>query len=267
MHSFKRSRPEGHAQHRAHTFSGTSKTSGPGAAWVAANAGNARIGRIVNVPRAMAQLAHLAQREIKYVDNAYSGLLFHLSSTPPVAVYIGGPVQGAAPYQRIGSKIVNKSLHIRGIVNPQTTGTNNIGRLLLVYDRQCDGAAPTWATVIQGTTAAGVTSNTTFDGLNMSNRMRFKVLMDEQFYLPSQTYTAGVVTNVSQFDTTGNTGAAKWNFERYIRLPEGLQTHFSATAGGVGDVATGGMFLFASCEGVDAAWNFAYGVRLRFDDL
>lgn len=264
----KRSRPEGHAQHRAHTFAAGAKSSGPGAGWAAQQ--KYQIGKVVNVPRAMAQLAHLAQREIKYCDNAVTATNFRISSTPPVAVYIGGPVQGAAPYQRIGSKIMNKSLHMRGIITCNATSLEDLGRIIVVYDRQADGAAPAFADLIKATTAAGATSSGAMDGVNMDNRLRFKVLVDEQIRFPAVTNAAGagVLTNSgNQFDATGNASAAKWNFERYIRLPEGVVTHYKATAGGIGDVATGSIVLFCVSYDQDACWAFDWSCRLRFDDL
>jgi len=207
------------------------------------------------------------QREIKFVDNALTNTLFRSAATPPVGVYLGGPVQGAAPYQRVGQKIMNKSIHIRGIVVNSATSTEDLGRILVVYDRQPNGAVPTYATLIASYIAAGTSASTAYDGINMNNRERFKVLCDEQFRFPACTNTSGVLTNLAQIDATGNTAAAKWNFERFIRLKD-LVTHFNTTnGGGIGDVTTGALLMFVVSQGNDSCWTFNWSSRLRFDDL
>lgn len=206
-------------------------------------------------------------REIKFVDNALTNTDFRTAATPPVGVYIGGPVQGAAPYQRVGQKLLNKSLQIRGIVVNKATSTEDIGRILIVYDRQPNGAVPVWSLVVASYIAAGTSASTAYDGLNMNNRERFKVLADEQLRFPAVTNTSGVLTNQAQTDATGNTGAAKWNFERFIRLKD-MPTHFNATnGGGIGDVTTGSLVMFCVSQSNDACWTFNWSSRLRFDDL
>lgn len=207
--------------------------------------------------------------EIKFVDNSVVNQTFRLDSVPPQGVYLGGPVQGAAPYQRIGQKIANKSLRVRGVVRPVATGTACFGRILIIYDEQANGALPAWGDVIQSYNAAGTQQAIASDGLNMNNRERFRVLAEEQFYLPSLTYTAGVVTNLGQVDTAGNKQASAFNFDRFIPLRD-LVTHYKASAGGIGDVATGAISIWCaldSTSGTDSSWTFTYTSRLRYDDL
>lgn len=207
------------------------------------------------------------QHEIKFVDNALTGTLFRTDSTPPVGVYLGGPVQGAAPYQRIGQRIANKSIRIRGIVQPVASSTaTTMGRIVVVYDEQANGAVPAWSDVVLAYTAAGASSSSTYDGINMNNRERFKVLVDEQFWLPATTITAGVVTAGQQFDATGNKKAAPWNFDRFVPLKD-LVTHFKASAGGIGDVATGAIIMYVVTSGSDSSYQFDWSSRLRYDDL
>jgi len=211
------------------------------------------------------------RREIKFVDNALTVSPFQNAATPPTSIYLGGPVQGAAPYQRIGQKIVNKSLHLRGFITATAAAgaiPEDLGRIVVVYDEQTNGAAPAWADVVYSYTAAGSSASSAFDGLNMNNRERFKVLVDEQIRFPACTMgsSAGVVSALFQPDATGNTAAAKWNFERYVRL-NGLVTHYKATAGGVGDVATGAIFMFCMDQTNSGSWTFNWGSRLRYDDL
>jgi len=205
-------------------------------------------------------------REIKYCDMAQSSSAFRIASTPPAFVAINFPVQGAAPYNRVGSKVMNRSIRIRGYINNLLTSINDVGRIIIVYDRQTNGAAPAWGDVIAGVTSAGAASTNALDGINMSNRERFKVLCDEQVLLPSITDAggAGVLTNVAALDTSGPSN--KFNFDRFIPL-RNLETHYKATAGAVGDIATGGIFIATVSNAIDSAWQFSYTSRLRFDDL
>jgi len=211
----------------------------------------------------------MAQHEIKFVDNAATGTIFRLAATPPVGIYLGGPVQGAAPYQRIGQKIANKSLRIRGQVNPNVSNTAGygIGRIIVVYDEQANGAAAAWADVVSAYTAAGGNSSSGYDGLNMNNRERFKCFVDEQFQLPVTTVVGSLITAGVVLDTTANKKAAPWNFDRFIPL-NNLVTHYKGTAGGIGDVATGALLMFVVCDGcTDQSYIFDWSARLRYDDL
>nr|WAE42705.1 MAG: capsid protein [Cressdnaviricota sp.] len=203
-------------------------------------------------------------REIKYVDIAATSITARLYSTPPTATVLNIPVQGAAPYNRIGSKVMNKSLRICGYLTVNATTVQDFVRILVVYDRQTNGSAPSWTSVIQATTSAGAQSNYTIDGLNMDNRERFKVLLDDKVYTPSVSVAAGVLTNFAAPDTSGPTN--RFNYDRWIAL-RGLETHYKATAGAVGDIATGGIFIFVVCTAQDNNWSFVFTSRLRYDDL
>lgn len=219
--------------------------------------------------RAMMPPIQNRQHEIKFVDNAQTTTGMRLSAIPPTGVYLGGPVQGAAPYQRIGQRIANKSLRIRGVVTPATANaTCGIVRIIVVYDEQANGAVPAYADVISAYTAAGANSSTAYDGVNMNNRERFKVLIDEQFQAPATTVTGdGVITAGVVLDTTGNRKMAPWNFDRFVPLKD-LVTHFKASAGGIGDVATGSLIMFVVGDSVtDGSWQFIWSSRLRYDDL
>jgi len=232
---------------------------------------SAMIPRSLNYARAgqRQMMAPIQNRrhEIKFVDNAYTFTAIPLDSSPPTGIYLGGPVQGAAPYQRIGQRIANKSLRIRGnVIANASNPVGCIGRILVVYDEQTNGATPAWSDVILAYTAAGATSSHTADGINMNNRERFKVLVDEQFNFPATTVVGDLITAGVVLDTTGGGRQAPWCFDRFVPMKD-LVTHFKATAGGVGDVATGGIFMFVATSGTDSAFAFEWTARLRYDDL
>lgn len=217
------------------------------------------------IPRGLAMTRYNSnRREIKYCDIAEVQQTIRVFSTPPTAQCLNFPVQGSAPYNRVGSKLMNKSIRIRfQIVPVATNASTDFLRVILFYDRQTNGSAPAWADLIKSTTSAAATASNCLDGINMDNRERFKVLRDQQIQWPTYTYTGGVISAPGVIsDTPPNNQIQDW----YVKL-HGLETHYKATAGAVGDIATGGLFLIATCLGNDATAAIVYSARLRFDDL
>lgn len=201
--------------------------------------------------------------ETKFVDVAIGSNAFVSTATPPTAISLCTPVQGAAAVNRIGQKITLKSIRIRGNVTPTATGVEAIARILVVYDKQANAMLPMWGDVIAGVTSAGAASNTITDGINMANRDRFIVLMDEQYNLPPQTYTGGVVTNLSY---PQEKNPSMWNFDRYVKLKD-MEVHFNNTNGGTyADIQTGSinMFVALASYGTANSWEFSWGSRTRF---
>lgn len=139
-----------------------------------------------------------------------------------------GMAQGPDVDERLGNKIVMKSLEIRLLM------TNEIGmlhirspvRMLVVYDRQTNGAAPAYTDVCSAT-MVGIT--------NIANRDRFLILKD----------------TIIEFNTMGATnvgvGLVQIVKKFYFDL-KGLTATFSSAAAGVGAIMTGGVFVLL--EGV-----------------
>nr|WAE42189.1 MAG: capsid protein [Cressdnaviricota sp.] len=206
------------------------------------------------------------RHEIKFVDIPSTSLTNALSTAPPIAQPLFFPVQGAAAFNRVGQKVILKSLRLRGTIKPILTGLQCIGRVLVVYDRQANAALPAWTDVIAGVSSPGAQTNSVYDGLNMANRERFVVLMDEQLNIPSQTFTAGVQTNES-YPIEKN--PSMFNFDRFVKLKD-METHFNNTNGGTfADIQTGSLNLFFATDvgSTSAAWQFTYGARVRYDDI
>lgn len=226
---------------------------------------------VMRVPRSLigAQGATIGSRgvpETKFVDIALGSTLFTSTATPPVATSLCYPVQGAAAFNRVGQKITLRSLRIRGFVVPTATGIATLGRILVVYDKQANAALPVWTDVILGVTSAAVPSSTITDGLNMANRDRFIVLVDEQFNLPSQTYTGGVLTNLSY---PQEKNPSMFNFDRFVKL-RNMEMHFNNTNGGsFADIQTGSISIFVAFESTSTAgsWGFGYSTRTRYRDF
>lgn len=168
----------------------------------------------------------------------------------PAAAYLGitelnDVQQGAAFYNRVGSKISSTSLLVRFSVFQATTPISATIRYAIVYDRQCNGAAPA-ITDIFGVNGNGAGNNA---GVNLTNRGRFLVLRDKCVTIDPASCLCEDV-------------------EEYCKLPQ-LETEFKATGGTIGDISTGAFYLIVGLvAGVGAgtvALNSLYS-RLRYLD-
>jgi len=194
-----------------------------------------------------------------------------LSATANFAL-INGVQEGSAYYNRVGRKIVLKSLHVTGQV--QTLANLGIiddggfyGRLLIVYDRQPEGVIPAIATVLSDYDQTGATASTPISGLNPTNAERFLILRDLRFAFSSTDNQNGSLTNI-ELQTTDYT-TNRVNVNEYIRL-NNLETTYKSDAdpATIANVSAGA--IYAITFGTSADANAVYGVsikaRLRYTD-
>jgi len=213
--------------------------------------------------------------EVKAIDNntmASSSVWAGASVVPgnnfsPVALNL---IQtGSSFFNRIGRKIRMHSLFLEfsafpnGVANTEPT----YHRFVVVYDRQPNGATPALADVLQDvsqTNALTTPAASPWCHVNLNNRERFIVLMDERKVLPPAASSAPFTT--SPFVTTEDT----YKIKRFIPLKM-LETHYKADSSPavIGDIATGSLIFFALADVAIAAasWEWAGSVRLKFDDM
>ena len=175
---------------------------------------------------------------------------------------MNGIQTGSGYFNRTGSKIEMKSIQIKAYIYILATATQDFGRVLLIYDRQANGAAPSFSDIIQGRQQDGTTvTNTSFDMINLDNRDRFVVLRDKCFFLSSQTDTAGVITNVYP-QPTDKEMIIDW----YVKL-KGLTTHFKSSSSPTtpADINTGALYLVNASGGSDL-YSLVGQARLRYND-
>lgn len=128
--------------------------------------------------------------------------------------------QGAAFYQRVGSKVVMKSLQLEfDLVNTAAT----VWRYMLIYDRQPNGAFPTYSSILAQNDGAPVT----WSGINQSYKNRFLVLRDKRIC----------------FDPAS---MLVFHAKEYVKTS--LPVEFKANGGTIGDIATGAVYLLAYTE-------------------
>lgn len=180
--------------------------------------------------------------ELKYVD-VPSGLVF---TEAGAVLLLNGLAPGTGASQRIGKKIVNKSIQYRLSLDAGSAGATifrGFVRMLIVYDKQSNATAPTVAQILEQVAGSS--------HMNMDNRDRFTVLSDKQFAL----------------DQSGGHQSGQTKMYKKLSLP----TIFNAgTAGTVADITSGSIYLlYISENSAGSATNTPLGTftsRIRFDD-
>lgn len=177
---------------------------------------------------------------------------------------------GSSMFNRIGRKIEMRSIRLVLDLNtlPVTRATilPDLGRVMVIYDRQTNGANPVLADFLADTDQTGVNTTEAQSGLNMNNRERFVTIIDKKINLPQATNTAGVMTNVFP---PGDVIPA-WCDE--FRRLKGLTTHYRADSNPavIGDIATGGLFIIALSKSQAAGtelFNVSFNCRLKYVDV
>lgn len=204
--------------------------------------------------------------ETKYVD--YVNI--SLAPTSAGAIYsvaLNGVSQGPAQWQRIASRIHMTSLYVRGYfvrngVGAPTTDPTRV-RVLLVYDKQANGAAPGNLDVINTREptagAAGVAAQQFLAGMNMDNRDRFVILRDKIVTLPP-------IANAAPFWTSPFPLPGQLEFIEFVKLKK-LEAHYKGATSGSGDIATGSLQLMVLSDVAPCPYSLAFTARLKYLDV
>lgn len=203
--------------------------------------------------------------EVKLCDNvnAQAGISLSLNSTANI-IPLNLIQSGSGFYNRVGRRIEMQSLHVTGEVNQTTTATsfNDYARILVIYDRQTNGAVPTYATIMAAYDQSGTASTNYLSGVNPDERERFVVLMDQRLVLPACPGGTGA---------TGATDgpAVTFNISRFIKM-RNLLTHYKADSSPavIGDIATGAIYLIGIGRAASGSegWQCNLQTRLRYKD-
>lgn len=177
--------------------------------------------------------------------------------------------QGSGEFQRVGNKVLLKSLRIR--FNIVQTGQQNLQRsfirLMVIYDRSVNGGYPATSLILANISQAGNTSP--FDwtaNINSNQLERYVVLMDERYPVgPWVTATDGTVTP----HTWGPDDARQYCIDRFIKL-KNLEQVYSTSANPmtIAGIQLGALYIFGmGSESAATAPYYAYGsCRLRYYD-
>lgn len=175
---------------------------------------------------------------------------------PTAAITQGITAQGDGPSNRDGKRYTIHKLYIRGVIGfPQVLADTSpqqqqICRLMLVLDRQSNGANLTPANVVANTT---VPVNAT---QNLENTSRYRVLRDKTYYVRPQ-----IVIQNGTTPTFANQQAVQ-TFKMTVKFPKGLVVNMNNTTADIANVVDNSIHLMgvATSTGV----NIAYTTRARF---
>lgn len=198
----------------------------------------------------------LGQRRVgekKVIDHAVAG---YLANTTGSITLLNGCILGSDYNNRIGRKIVVRSLYIRGYVVCDPTVTAGVGsspaqlaRLIVFIDNQPNGTTPAVTDLLVSAHASSQ--------LNLDNRDRFRVVADS-------TFPMGPLVMLST--TTGYADQAVKDVNCYKKLS--LETIYNAgNAGTIGDIASGALYMLwvgTVVAGSDCAASVS--ARVRFSD-
>lgn len=159
-------------------------------------------------------------------------------------VCINTPIAGSAFSERVGSRIVVKSIAVKMMINPAATTAQNTVRVMIVYDRQVNKQFAGIGDLL----AVNASAPTFSAGINIQNKNRFLVLRDS--YVPID--AAQGLCKYLSFYVKG-----RWD------------TEFSASAGSVADITTGAIYVvwfMATQVGAGALNVTEFNTRIRYDD-
>lgn len=161
--------------------------------------------------------------------------IYEIDGTSLAPTLLNGTIPGTQNYNRVGRKIALSSLQFKGYVYPEALATgypNYAVRVVIVYDNQSNGAAPTWANVVLSQDNAGTSSSAVFDCYNLDNRERFNILHDFTIACPAYNSTATTADNNS------------FLIDEFINLHDIPTIYNAGTAGTIADIQTGALYAF-----------------------
>lgn len=152
---------------------------------------------------------------------------------------------GADIGNRVGREITMRSVQLRGYIVGNGAAPAGLVFWAIVYDRQSNGAAPSWEDIYTADTLEP-------QFRNLDNRKRFKVLGSSYVQVPS---TSSLETKQVPIE-----------FYRKMRHP----VEYNSTNGGtIADIQTGALwFMIRASEAVgDNDYSIEAWTRVRFTDM
>lgn len=164
--------------------------------------------------------------------------------TTATPVLLNTYTAGTGGTNTLGRRVVNTSLCLRmTIAQPTISGVGTAGptavRVVVVYDKEANGAAPATTDVFQTAIVANASSM-----MNLNNSHRFTIIMDEKFCF-GQLVITGAPASAASAPTC-------YQLDRYVKFK--LESIANATFNGaITNIFTGSFYLFAFSDTVAAS--------------
>lgn len=184
-------------------------------------------------------------KDTGYVDLAVAQRAFDTTGS---IVLLATIAQGASVNQRIGKKVVLKSLQMRGSSFSNSMTTVADAAYMIVYDKRPTGTLPSITDILV------TASSSSFNNDNNSGRFRILKRVDRQFIGNSTTPATGQEANTEDF---------------WLDL-KGLPVVFKAAGtGAIGDIEEGALYLVTvgNVATGNTAATLSSGFRTRFIDM
>jgi len=175
-------------------------------------------------------------RDKNYFDTTISGTL---ATTTASQTLLFIPTVGTGSTSRYGDKTIMRSISWSYFINP--AAANGAFRVILYYDRQANGAAPV--------APDPLIANGAHTFKNPDLRHRYLILRD--WCINADASNSGLANSNRDFIQKG-------------RLTVSLPTVFTASAGVIGDIATGSLYLYMY-NALNATVGITGTVRVLFD--
>lgn len=202
------------------------------------------------------------KNEYKFVDKSYVAASLNL--TPQIQLLNGCQV-GSAFYNRIGRKIMMKSVQLN--MDLDLTGTENTdfdyGRIIIVYDRNPNGAFPVIGDILADYTDQGVNSTNITSFPNPNNKQRFIIVRDMKLTLAPFKNDAIAAYSISPSYIQGFEGTC------YAKLNLEVDYRASSNPAVIGDIANGSLYLvtFGGYAAGTEAYKIRYSSRVKYLDI
>lgn len=174
-----------------------------------------------------------------------------VASAEPAAAFLGISElncvpQGATVANRIGNKIMMKSINFGCTISGTVSTVVSTVRMMLVYDRQPNGAFPAITDVLLSQPAGAATA---FTGINIANKSRFLFIRDQFIDIDAG---SGLIKTL------------KWHCKGR------WEVEYGANAGTIGDFRTGSLLMIGYVCVAAGAGNISVGsggqCRIRYYD-
>lgn len=200
-----------------------------------------------------------AGAELKFLDTVKAGTNIDNQGTM-LSSSLNVIAQGNGENERIGRKLVIRhisikgQLHLSGATDLIASAHNRL-RLLVVLDKQCNGAAATLADIIKSTgDVPSVDAHR-----DLANMSRFQVLHDKTvvFNVQAVAQTAAGIYVTPQIVKT-------WEYSKSCNVP--IEYDSVTTDGVIGTIRSNNLLVFAVAQNDAQACAVGYVCRVRFSD-